>query len=932
MRGASLFDAGTNSITPIPALQDTLVDNIVVLGKDGYLAQLGVNLDDQHVIYLPRDKPVQEVGKTIELGVDLAPWQDPMEGGVVEVFPDQTSHSFVVRARDFAFHFEAGTIGHLALLASHDEKDVNRFVAPTVVPDDIGHLWLINYVDDAAGRGIINWDRSQGAPINSGQPLFQHQLDLPDVVPLRDGRHAFANDVRGGLYLIDMKASMPGPALQLGGSTLTTGSLPDGPISFAPNSDSGDLKFGPRPVEGLLDDQATFQVVITEEGSGHQRKWVTPSLTNGEERYPLAQAVAGQDSDPKARIEYGRAASIRVTLSDPLGTNVSWTWTGVVFTNPEPLLARPWFRAVLVFFAICFVALVTKRLAGSPQTFTRYVLYIGSIGAPWVGKDFLDPGVLVGLLGASLLAGSVLGLMSPTLFRELEPLDPFRPFAGLATSIPTVRRRLFAAYSARLLNRIERERQQANGESYTPVPIRIKESSNIDLEGDAASPAERICNAFSADRSDERTCIILEAPGGRGKSALVREVLRLMVERSNKDPRSPIPVICDGDGVTLYDRMRESLGQDGFSDSLLRASARSGAFLFVLDGLTESTVTAKTLREHFATFGMTVPLLLSTRPSKAHIGVIEQAAASWIVIEPERLSDETLRDFVKAYGRSFDNLTPEVRAACRDEDGTYLPILIRLALLARGTEMQSIRDVYAAAVNQILANKGVSTDAAVQFCLDTYWETGERRIRFATASQDSKELLSALMGADLVVAAEVNPADPGNPHTVRFFHDSIQSYLTAVGLVGCVNWQENLEMAAGDPKFDADNTQVTELFTMCLHTFQPQTLLRKHLLQSLRTLSDDFAGALSRDWVVEATALPGLSDELPAEVAGGLALTKAGEMCFVNLDIRFLGRLYARAVRYLWPKLKPSYTAEKNVTAAGLREGTSPPLSTAEEI
>lgn len=198
--------------------------------------------------------------------------------------------------------------------------------------------------------------------------------------------------------------------------------------------------------------------------------------------------------------------------------------------------------------------------------------------------------------------------------------------------------------------------------------------------------------------------------------------------------------------------------------------------MLVLDGLTESAVSATTLREHFASFGMTVPLLFSTRPSKAHIGVIEQAASSWIVIEPERLNDGTLNDFVKAYGKSSESLSPEVKAACRDDDGTYLPILIRLALLAGGTGMQSIRDVYAGAVNQILVNKGVSIDSAVRFCLDTYWETGERRLRFARASQDSKVLLSALMGADLVVAAEINPADPGNPHTVRFFHDSIQSY------------------------------------------------------------------------------------------------------------------------------------------------------------
>lgn len=135
-------------------------------------------------------------------------------------------------------------------------------------------------------------------------------------------------------------------------------------------------------------------------------------------------------------------------------------------------------------------------------------------------------------------------------------------------------------------------------------------------------------------------------------------------------------------------------------------------------------------------------------------------------------------------------------------------------------------------------------------------------------------------------------------------------------MVGRSDWQENLQIAAGDQKFDADTGQVTELFIMCLHTFQPQTLLRKHLLQSLRALSGTFAGTLNRDWIVEAAALPGLSDELPADVAGGLALVKAGDMCSMNSDIRFLGRLYARAVRYLWPKLKPKEAAENIATTA----------------
>jgi hypothetical protein len=573
----------------------------------------------------------------------------------------------------------------------------------------------------------------------------------------------------------------------------------------------------------------------------------------------------------------------------------------VIFKEPEPLWARPSFRSTLAFLVIGLFAWITKRLRGSPQTVTRITLYVISIGSPWIGKDFLDSTVLISLLGISLLVGTTLGLLSPMMFRELESIDPFRPFAGLATSIPLVRKRLFASYLARLLDRIDRERQKANNETYTPIPIKIKENRKSALDTSACSPAEQICKLLTVSRVEDRATVVIEAPGGRGKSALLRESARLAAEKHFIDPRIPIPVFCDGESASLFDRAKESLGRDGFSDDLLRALAKSGAFFFIVDGLSESTVSPKVLREHLAAFGNDVPLLLSSRPSSPHIQTIEQIAEAWIVLEPERLNDSTLKTFVNAYGSSIDAMRTEVLQACRDDDGTYLPILIRLAILGGGTGMHSIRDVYAGAINQILAKKGLSVDSAVQLCLETYWETGERRLQFANATQERKAILTTLAGADLVVSAETNPTDASNPHTVRFFHDSIQSYLTAVGIMGKPDWQNKLHVAAGDPRFDADGTRVTELFVMCLHTFQPQSALKKHLLNSVQRFSVDFSGALSRDWVIEAADLA-LSDFISPDTAAGLALATAAAECFKQPDIRFLGFLYARTVRYLWPK------------------------------
>jgi len=902
LRGAFLIDGLKGSMTPIPSLDGQLIDNVVVLNKVELLVQVGATAEDQHLMYVPSNGDTRDIGKSVDLAVDLSPWEDPHQGGTTEVFPDENGHSFIIRATDFAFRLDVKGESPITVLARHDAKDVNRFVAPPLTSDSVtsGRLWLINYVEDAPGRGVVVWNRTQALMINS-PPLFQHELELPAIIPFGNGRHALACRGRTGLSLIDMESSIPTPKLKLGTSELGADWIPESALGFAPNREPARVNFSPKALSGSLDSQATFEILISEQRTGRQRKWMTPALRADEENYSLAPSVAGQESNAKAQIPYGRACTVQATLSDPLGSKVTWTWGDVIFKEPEPLWARPSFRSVLVFLAICLFAWVCKRLRGSPQTVTRITLYIISIGSPWIGKDFLDSPVLISLLGISLLAGAVLGLLSPKMFRELESLDPFRPFAGLATSIPLVRKRLFASYLVRLRDRIDRERQKANNETYTPIPIKVKEGRKSRLDSSACSSADQICKLLTALRMEERVTVVIEAPGGRGKSALLRESVRLAVEKQSIDPRIPIPVFCDGEGATLFDRAKESLGRDGFSDDLLRGLAKSGAFFFIVDGLSESTVSPKILREHLAAFDNEVPLLLSSRPSNPHVQTVQQVADAWMVVEPERLNDSTLETFIKAYGKSRDALSMEVLQACRDDDGTYLPILIRLAILGGGTGMQSIRDVYAGAINQILTNKGFSVDSAVQFCLETYWETGERRLQFANAPQERKAILATLAGADLVVPAEMNPTDATNPHTVRFFHDSIQSYLTSVGIIGKPDWQDRLLLAAGDPRFDADATRITELFVMCLHTFQPQSTLRKHLLNSVQRFSVDFAGALSRDWVIEAAELA-LSNLISSDTAGGMALARAAEECFKQPDIRSLGFLYARAARYLWPK------------------------------
>ncbi len=912
-RGVFRLNGMNESVELIRSLRELDIIDFYILDENRYLAKVSRDGGGGNAtVYVHSDEDETAFGGPDSLPIHIRHFYPPFGPYDLHnrMFLSADDHSFIAVEGGAVFLIETETDPSGILLSRRDRAVGLR---PPLVPDRDVRLWLINSGSGSLLRGVSVWDREQAEVVNSDRPLLGREPDVPTIVPFGDGRHAlgyseYVNDREDDLFFIDMKATPPAPDLKLGGSNLVADPGPDGPLAFDPHSDPVRLTFGMESLPGRLGDQATIQVVLTDKAGHYQRKWVTQPLTADVDEYEVGRAAAASEQDREPYNNYGSQCTVEATLSDSLGTAVTWTWDNVVFREPIPLLDRHWFRSVLAFVFICALVWVGKCFPGGPQTIARVGVYVAStasMASPWVGKDLLDPTVLVGLLVASFLLGAVTGLLSPRMFRELESLEPFRYCARVAATIPGVRRRLFAGYVTRLLDRLEREREKANGETYIPLPFTVGDAHNTEMAPDADSPADQLCKAVSAREADERTNLIIEAPGGRGKSALLREVVRLAVVEFSADPRRPIPVFCDGDGDTLFDRAAESLGRDGFSSELLRSLAKSGAFFFVLDGLSESTVTANTLRQHVAAYDISASMLLSTRPSDAHLRAVEQAASAWVVVEPERLSDDTLDDFVQGYTDSAGVLSPEVKDACRDEDGTYLPILIRLAILADGQGMRSIRDVYSASINQILSERALSADSAVQLCRDTYWATGDRRLRFANATHERRAVLRDLMGADLVVPAETNRADADNPHTVRFFHDSIQSYLTAVGLTGEPQWRDELLEAAGHPRFDADSTGVTELFRMCFHTFDSQPTLRKHLLDSLLGFSTDFAGALNRDWVVRAANLPDLADSLPPDMAGGLALAQAARECFENSDIRYLGSLYARVARHIWPKVAP---------------------------
>ena len=71
----------------------------------------------------------------------------------------------------------------------------------------------------------------------------------------------------------------------------------------------------------------------------------------------------------------------------------------------------------------------------------------------------------------------------------------------------------------------------------------------------------------------------------------------------------------------------------------------------------------------------------------------------------EKLNDETITDFIRGY-LGEDGILPEsLRHICRSRDGTYQPILIRLAIHANEQETTDIAGLYEATIRKLIKNR-----------------------------------------------------------------------------------------------------------------------------------------------------------------------------------------------------------------------------------
>jgi HEAT repeat protein len=543
------------------------------------------------------------------------------------------------------------------------------------------------------------------------------------------------------------------------------------------------------------------------------------------------------------------------------------------------------------------------------------------VGSPHL---YLDTWLLTELLLVQLAILCSASVFSPVLLHHVARIEPLSRIAFFLTlRMRRSRRRFFQEYVRKVRYRVTWEKKQVNHESYFALPA-YTSTSSVPVATLHHSPASVIVG-FLTGRLGERGHVLIEAPGGQGKSALLREVVLQALEQFEKDPTgSPLPVLLSHWDVSLEKMVERELGAVLMFPQSLASHFEAGDFFLVLDGVGESGFTQEVLTNFLrGPYGASTRLLLSSRPTRAYRSLI-QGSPDWMLASPRRLDDGLLDAFLRHYGGRM--LSTAEKAVCRAPDGTYLPILVRMAMASHdhGVGVR-IADIYRSYFLQLFANGSLDDHErlkrlmeAARWCLETYWLDGSRK-HFYEPTDLQRQMLQAGI---LVPADGLEP-----PNEVQFFHDSMQSYLTAVSLAeqdraGYANlprpadvvdtepWDRGrvLLRVAANPMFvgtreDHHLAGPGELFQMCLETVAPTDDLRRWLRDEVLRWAEEHNENLRRRDVLDAVA-PELRNSLRSYRGVARLLFKAADASFLADEekggVEQLGRLYAALAPFIY--------------------------------
>ncbi|MFY0531760.1 hypothetical protein [Nannocystis pusilla] len=368
-----------------------------------------------------------------------------------------------------------------------------------------------------------------------------------------------------------------------------------------------------------------------------------------------------------------------------------------------------------------------------------------------------------------------------------------------------------------------------------------------------------IITCLCHDDVERRIHVLIEAPPGRGKSALVRAIVERMLNRFERDPSLPLPVLCPKGGSEMTEILKGELGRDGYSEAAIRMQLRHGLFVLVADAIDESVWTADDLKRIVSGNYEHTMVLAATRPSSARHEAFAYAR-QWLWAEPLPLNEGTLALFEQDYlvadvraGLLSRRLDSSLRKLCEIGQGLYSPLLVRFAMRLSNTKVANVFELYKQVIQRMLNPRAsdmmdrLLRDAGA-FCVKTYWATGRRELSEAQLAKGG-EIVATLRRAHVLVLAS------SGPDILRFFHASAQSFLTALGLAENADG-DVLARAAGEPSFYQEHSDLlgragSDLYYFLIHALGPPEACRM-LTRQLRIWQKEIGNDLPRSIIERA--------------------------------------------------------------------------------
>ncbi len=778
---------------------------------------------------------------------------------------------------------------------------------------------LLRYRRPRAAAGAYGLAESQdGARMwLTFRPQFEKRLVDPDPSPtyvVQDIRH---DDARWRIRLADVDVDLLDATLA--------------PIRLPPG-DELDLPL--LVFDELLPGQSfDGSVTLTILDADDQPVLETPKSAATGETYRLRIAAGYQGED--FSLASGEPYTLRLRYSDDRGSWVEVRHTHVTFERPAPgvaqwLVSTPHGRAV----ALYLLALIIFGLAlASRESFPRVAAWsppvavmagvFGSVGPMLVRVEpFISVWLFALLMGTTLIAVAAAGLVSLRVFRAIATAQPIKTFAPWVMKRPGRRRRWYRQYVQEARDRLKEQGaialhgRGAQPEQYVPLPVRItagRAEPAVELEDPALRLAEHLTAPPPDDEGTERppggSAVLVEAPGGLGKSALMRETVRRLLERFESTGQQ-IPVVCTRISADPVADVRDKLGvRHGFSQDVVAAELEAGLIVPIYDDVVNAGVPT----DHFNDrVGLNQPVVLVTRPFEGLRDEL-QHGSRLLVAEPLALGRKHLADFIEHYqGASpSEAWLDRLQEAVEGEDGTYLPIVVRLALLHGIDDALTLDTIYRRTFTELVdpagqANVDELLQATQAIVVRQCWRGDAAYLEYLDAEADDKPLLRELYNSGILVPRQ-SAGSLVEPRRVGFFHDSMRSFFIARHLARDSGDWEGVERAAREPRFRS-----SEIFDMTIAMARPDCI-GPQLVTCMRRWFTEAAGHLgvgyiydslpdhigARDWDTNVKWTEALQRALTAldtiEIVDG---TWVGRADLDRGQIKQLARLFKRLARH----------------------------------